>query len=114
MHHQLVVYLLVEGHQRGPLNIIDFITISTLGNAADFGDLTSTKFGLAAGSNSIRGLFAGGENPSKSNIIDYVSIPTLGNAVDFGNLTSARDTRGMLLHHQLVLHLQEEVSPLQS
>ena len=43
------------------LNIIDFITISTLGNAADFGDLTSTKFGLAAGSNSIRGLFAGGK-----------------------------------------------------
>ena len=80
MHHQLVVYLLVEGHQALQLNIIDFITISTLGNAADFGDLTSTKFGLAAGSNSIRGLFAGGENPSKSNIIDYVSIPTLGNA----------------------------------
>jgi hypothetical protein len=36
---------------------IDYITISSLGNAADFGDLTLGRQGLlAAGSNSIRGV----------------------------------------------------------
>ena len=87
--------LLAGGRTPTNLNIIDFITISTLGNAADFGDLTQARLNPGAGSNSVRGVFAGGESPSKVNTIDYVTIPTLGDAVDFGNLTSTRNTRGM-------------------
>ena len=37
-----------------------------------------------------RGLFMGGENPTRLNTIDYVTIATAGNATDFGNLTVAR------------------------
>lgn len=33
-------------------NVIDYITISTTGNATDFGDLTVARYQLAATSNS--------------------------------------------------------------
>jgi len=68
-------------------NVIDYVTISTTGNAVDFGDLTVARHALASCSNSTRGLFGGGAD---SNIIDYVTISTTGNAVDFGDLTVAR------------------------
>jgi hypothetical protein len=70
-------------------NVIDFITISTLGNAADFGDLTSARDAVGACSNSIRGLVAGGGSPI-TNVIEYITISTLGNAQDFGDLTNVR------------------------
>ena len=71
---------------------VEFITISTLGNGADFGDLTSghtQQVGAGGGSNAIRGIFAGGyKSPATSyNNISYVTIATLGNANDFGDLT---------------------------
>ena len=72
------------------LNIIDYITISTLGNAADFGDFITLKEQGGSCSNSIRGLYAGKEAPAVSNVIEYITIATLGNAVNFGNLTQAR------------------------
>ena len=76
------------GGGSGATNAIGFITISTLGNATDFGDLTDQLGGLSAGSNAVRGLFAGGFAPSDgSNLIDYITIATLGNAVNFGDLT---------------------------
>jgi hypothetical protein len=40
-------------------------------------------------SNSIRGLYAGGGDPSKVDVIQYVTISSTGNAFDFGNLTTA-------------------------
>ena len=67
---------------------IDYITIATTGNGADFGDLTVGRgFGPGA-SSGIRGLFAGGNGPS--NVIDYVTIASTGNATDFGDLTVGR------------------------
>jgi len=76
-------------------NIIDFITISTLGNAADFGDLTIGKWQGVAVSNSTRSVFGGGYiAPATLNTIDYVTISTLGNATDFGDLTVARRAMG--------------------
>ena len=70
-------------------NTIDYITISTTGNAIDFGDITVARGGGGGCSNSTRGLFAGAYSPSTSltNIIDYVTIASIGNAVDFGDLT---------------------------
>ena len=42
-------------------------------------------------SDSIRGVFAGGENPSGDlDSIEYIQIMTTGNGVDFGDLTSAK------------------------
>ena len=45
------------------VNTIQYFTISTTGNAADFGDLTSTRRCTGGGccSNAVRGLYCGGE-----------------------------------------------------
>jgi len=68
------------------VNLIDFITIATLGNSIDFGDLTVTGQGPGANSNSLRGVFGGRTNPAKQQVIDFVEIATTGNAVDFGDM----------------------------
>jgi hypothetical protein len=72
------------------LNTIDYITISSTGNAVDFGDLTQTRFVPAACSSSTRGVFGGGYIPTIVNTIDYITISSTGNAIDFGDLTQAR------------------------
>jgi hypothetical protein len=61
----------------------DMITISTQGNAADFGTLLYSGRGKMAGSNAVRGIFAGGQQHAD---IEYITISTLGNGTDFGNL----------------------------
>ena len=77
------------GGYQGPAakNTIDYVTISTLGNALDFGDkATGSTVGLwSACSSSTRGLFGGGYNPN-INTIDFITISTTGNAFDFGDL----------------------------
>ena len=65
---------------------IEFVTISSMGNAQDFGDLTDSRLQLGSCGSSTRGLFAGGEAAARTNIIDYVTIASTGNAVDFGDL----------------------------
>lgn len=72
------------------LNIIQYITIATTGNATDFGDLLAATYGLTGCSNSTRGLFAGGIAGSATNVIQYITIATVGNATDFGDLSSTR------------------------
>ena len=67
-------------------DLVDFVTISTLGNAADFGDLSSIRAQMGALSNSIRGIWGGGQPSPDTNVIEYVTIATLGDAVDFGDL----------------------------
>ena len=71
------------------LNLIEYITISTTGNAQDFGDLTVARGGIFGCSSNVRGVFAGGASPSNDNTIDFVTISTTGNAADFGDLTVA-------------------------
>ena len=71
------------------LNLIEFITISTTGNAQDFGDLTVARGAIFGCSSNVRGVFAGGASPSAGNTIDYVTISTTGDANDFGDLTTA-------------------------
>ena len=75
-------------------NIIDYITISTTGNATDFGDLTVARKNVASPTNSTtRGVFVGGYGGSPAaivNTIDYITISTTGNATDFGDLTTAK------------------------
>ena len=68
-------------------NTIEFITIATLGNSQDFGDLTSTASNTASSSNSVRAIRFG-KWPT-NDMIDYVTIATLGNAIDFGDLASS-------------------------
>ena len=80
-------------------NIIDYVTIATLGNAQDFGDLSVGKTTVGACSSSTRGVFGGGffsPPTTRSNVIEYVNIMSTGNAVDFGDLTVGRNNAGGL------------------
>ena len=63
------------------------MTISTTGNASDYGDLTNQELRMSAASNSTRGLFFGGQVPTVINVISYITIATTGNTQDFGDLT---------------------------
>ena len=74
-------------------NIIDFITISTLGNAQDFGDRTHTSDTCAGAASKTRGVIAGGYAGSETNIIEFVTIASQGDALDFGDLPSNRRNR---------------------
>jgi hypothetical protein len=74
----------------GASNVIDYVTISSTGNAQDFGDTTVARWYNSSSSSSTRGIIAGGVTPAASNVIDYITISTLGNAQDFGDLTQAR------------------------
>ena len=78
---------------------MDYITISTLGNSADFGNLTQDRrSGGIGGASRTRGLFAGGQNPSPFtfyNIIDYITFSSVGNATDFSDLLNTTyDNKG--------------------
>ena len=67
---------------------IDFITITSTGNATDFGDhSTSTAAYVAGMSSSTRGVFAIGLTTGNqvSNIMEYVTMRTKGNTTDFGD-----------------------------
>ena len=66
----------------------DYITISTLGNSAYFGDMQSALREKMGCGSAIRALFGAGSSPSSSNEIDYLTIASAGNGVDFGNLTA--------------------------
>ena len=79
-------------------NVIQFVTISTLGNSEDFGDLSDTGVRYTSGlSSSTRGVRGGGKRGSPStevDTIDFLTMATKGNATDFGNLTDARNQLG--------------------
>lgn len=68
--------------------------MATLGNAADFGDLSQQKAGLAACAGQERGIISGGwinDAIGSVNTIEYITFSTAGNAVDFGDLILPRD-----------------------
>ena len=73
---------------------IEYVTISTTGNAQDFGDLSVAR-GVSQTSiaNDNRVCFAGGHaggpTGTNSDVIDYVVASTPGNATDLGNLSIA-------------------------
>ena len=72
---------------------IEYSTFSTLGNNADFGDLTEATSHNATCSNAVRALSGMGyKSPSSNTATDtvcYITIATLGNAVEFGDATRA-------------------------
>ncbi len=76
----------------GATNVLNYITISTTGNAIDFGDaLTATTQTGQGCASSTRGVWSGGLTPTKNNAIQYVTISSTGNAQDFGDLTAITD-----------------------
>ena len=72
---------------------IDYVTIATLGNAIDFGDMFTGGYSGSMGniSSRTRAYSAGGYfAPAYSNHIHYVQIMSTGNSIDSGDLTEAR------------------------
>jgi len=82
---------IIGGPSPANTNLIDFFTISTLGNSANFGDATAAGNEYFGGGNSVRGIAAGARTPSATNVIEYITIAALGNAQDFGDLTTGRN-----------------------
>jgi len=79
------------------LSGIDFVTISSKGNAINGGELTQDAFQSSAFSNSVRGIFGENRisaNTITTNVLSFVTLSSLGNAQDFGDLTIARFTAG--------------------
>ena len=71
------------------VGFIDAVTISTLGNAIEFGEQhTFNQWQRACASNAIRGLIMGGrKSPTESNAIEFISMSSAGKGQDFGDLT---------------------------
>lgn len=82
--------LFAGGYISGYSNVIEYITISSTGNAQDFGDLIAAKVFGVASSSSIRGVFGSGNAPGIVNVIEYVTISSTGNSIDFGDLSVAK------------------------
>ena len=69
-------------------NTIEFINVSTTGNATNFGDRTVPgRRQIAAMADRSRAVFAGSYSPM-GNTIDFVTIASKGNAQDFGDTLS--------------------------
>ena len=91
------------GGSPGPSNVLEFVTISTLGNTVDFGNLTLARDGPASGSSHIKGIWAGG-GPVVNNI-DTINIGSLGNAVNFGDLTIIASYAGAASNSKRVIFI---------
>ena len=71
---------------------ISYITVETLGNSQDFGDLTQGDVNSPVGAASrTRGLSQGGSSvPARQSTIEFVTIASTGSAADYGDLSVAR------------------------
>ena len=86
---------------------ISFLTVSTMGDAQDFGNLSQARYKIYGGgcASRTRGLWGGGYTQPGQNrdTIDFVTYSSTGNATDFGNLLEtqqeatacANQTRGV-------------------
>ena len=92
------VYILGYGSSTGPaspdtnwINVLDYITFASKGNAIDFGQKTWKGYATGGCASNTRGVFAGGYTPgnTRTNIIEYVTFASLGDSLNFGDLTAA-------------------------
>ena len=92
----------------GYSNVMDYVTIATTGDAADFGNLSVARDSLGSLSSTTRGVFSMGRTSSgdfATNVMDAITIGSTGNASDFGDLSVVRtntdgassNTRGLFM-----------------
>ncbi len=76
----------------------DYITVSSTGNALDFGDTTLASYESGACASGTRGVMSvaqhGYPGTVTSNAIEYVTIMSTGNSVDFGDMLYTVNTQG--------------------
>jgi len=70
--------------------VMDYFEITTLGNAADFGDLTNSAGGMRNGcGSSTRGIFfGGGDGANSKDKLQYITLASTGNSTNFGNMST--------------------------
>ena len=82
----------ITGGTLSYVNTVEFVTITSTGSRADFGDQSVGRRNCAGFSNGTRGVVSGGLIPGSpyqaSNTIDYVTIAHTGDFKDFGDLTT--------------------------
>ena len=88
--------LMAGGANPGYKDIIDYINITTTGDAVDFGNLLNASYMMSGCASSTRGLFHGyqGSPAARDNVIEYVTISSTGNAADFGDMTNIGSSGG--------------------
>jgi hypothetical protein len=71
-------------------NIMDYVAISSTGNAIDFGNLDADLSACASVSSQTRGVVGGGGSSGGAgvNTLQYVTIASTGDTTDFGDLNS--------------------------
>ena len=71
---------------------IDYFSVDTTGDAADFGDIQHNSGWLGALADRTRGIILGdGNGGGGEDNCSYVTIPSLGDYTTFGNLTTSRN-----------------------
>lgn len=103
-------------------NVIESVSIASLGNAASFGTLSVEGMNWGACGSSTRALFSSGNQQQivVINVIDYIQYATGGAASDFGDLTQARintvgasnSTRGLFIGGQVMTSPYPEVNTI--
>ena len=75
---------------------MDFVQISSTGNASDFGDYGQRVAYIATASSTTRGLGAGGRLDASGylNVIEYITLASAANGTDFGDLQQAKQRVG--------------------
>lgn len=73
---------------------IDYVTLSSTGNAQDFGDLIEAGYANGGCSNATRGISAGLQANSSTNTIESITFASLSNSTNFGDLTQGRGYSG--------------------
>ena len=76
------------------MNNIEYVTIQSLGDAVDFGDLIQELASIQSCQSQTRGIITGGIQDSDNaaqNGIEYITMSTLGNASDFGDASAAHN-----------------------
>jgi len=75
-------------------NLIDYVSVSTLSNASDWGDLASAIQAPGGCASTTRGIFGGGATAASSgamlSTVQFITWASTGNTTSFGNLTTAR------------------------
>ena len=80
----------------GDKNVIEMIEIATIGDATDFGDLTTERRGTGGCcASSTRSVMIGGrDSPVNECVIDYVTFSSSGGASTFGELAGGVSNSG--------------------
>ena len=79
--------MFAQGYASSYTNVIDFVRISSTGNASDWGDATESVYYTSGHGNRTIGIskFGGRDNSGYSTTIDYVTWASQGNAADWGD-----------------------------